>query len=126
MLASSKAFSSFSVNNLSTAKTFYSEKLGLKVTEHPMGLLELHTSGNEPIIVYPKPDHQPAAFTVLNFYVPDLEKVVDGLIAKGIKFEQYSGEIQTDQKGISRSEHGPDIAWFKDPAGNIISVIKSS
>jgi len=125
MLTSSKAFSSFSVDDLSKAKTFYTEKMGLKVSEHPMGLLELHTLGNEPIIVYPKPDHKPAAFTVLNFYVPDLEKVVDGLIAKGIKFEQYTGEIQTNEKGISRSEHGPEIGWFKDPAGNIISVIQA-
>lgn len=126
MLTSNKAFGSFSVNDLEKAKKFYSEILGLKVTDTPMGHIELHTQGNQPVIVYPKPDHKPATFTVLNFYVDDLEKTVDGLTAKGIPFEQYSGNIQTNEKGIFRNEGEPEIAWFKDPAGNILSVIQAS
>lgn len=124
MFSSSKAFSSFAVDHIEKAQEFYSQVLGLKVTKHKMGVLELETSGNQPIIIYPKPDHQPAVFTVLNFPVDDIEKAVDALIAKGIRFEQYTGEIQTDKKGICRNEEGPDIAWFTDPAGNILSVLK--
>ncbi|MBA4053124.1 MAG: glyoxalase, partial [Marivirga sp.] len=80
--------------------------------------------GNNPIVIYPKPNHVPATFTVLNFPVKDIEKMVDELIAKGIVFEQYTGEIATDEKGICRSSKGPNIAWFKDPAGNILSIIE--
>ncbi|MBC7400182.1 MAG: VOC family protein [Mucilaginibacter sp.] len=125
MFKDSKAFSSFSVNDLEKAKKFYSEVLGLTVSDNPMGIIEVHVSGSSNIMLYPKPNHEPATFTVLNFPVADLEKAVDGLIAKGIVFEQYDSEyMKADAKGIVRGNgHGPDIAWFKDPAGNILSVI---
>ena len=123
MLTKSKAFSSFSVNDLQKAKAFYQEILGLNVTDNPMGLIELHISGNN-IMVYPKPNHEPATFTILNFPVDDVEKTVDELTAKGIVFEQYGGEIKTNEKGISISPAGPKIAWFKDPSGNILSVLE--
>jgi len=125
MLENSKAFSSFSVNDLQQAKDFYSNKLGLKVIDNPMGLIELEINGSSNILIYPKPNHEPATFTVLNFPVDDIEKTVDDLTAKGIVFEQYSGEIATDAKGISKNPEGPMIAWFKDVAGNIISVIEN-
>lgn len=126
MFRDSNAFSSFSVNDLKAAKKFYGEVLGLQVTDNPMGVLELHIKGSSNIMVYPKPDHQPATFTVLNILVPVLELAVDALIVKGITFEQYhTGHLNTDKKGIMRGEgHGPDIAWFKDPAGNILSLIE--
>ena len=124
MLQQSKAFSSFSVNDLQKAKEFYSKTLGLKVSDNPMGLIELNIEGSTNVMVYPKPNHEPATFTVLNFPVDDIEKTVDELIAKGIVFEQYEGEIKTDEKGICRDPHGPNIAWFKDPAGNILSVLE--
>lgn len=125
MLQNSKAFSSFSVNDLQQAKEFYRNKLGLKVIDNPMGLIELEINGNNNIMIYPKPNHEPATFTVLNFPVDDIEKTVDDLTAKGIVFEQYSGEIETDEKGICKNPQGPMIAWFKDVAGNIISVIQN-
>ena len=124
MLKHSKAFSGFSVNDIQKAKKFYSEVLGLKVTDNPMGLIELNIEGSNKIIVYPKPNHEPATFTILNFPVDNIDKAVDELISKGIKFEQYEGEIKTDEKGICRNPQGPKIAWFKDPAGNILSVIE--
>lgn len=125
MFKDSKAFSSFSVDNLADAKAFYTDILGLEVTNNPMGVLEVHVSGSSHIMLYPKPNHEPATFTVLNFPVPDLEKAVDELISKGVVFEQYDSEyLKTDSKGIARGNgKGPDIAWFKDPAGNILSVI---
>ena len=123
MFKHTKAFSSFSVNDLEKAKEFYSKTLGLDVTDNPMGLIELKIAGNN-IMVYPKPNHEPATFTVLNFPVDDVEKAVDELTAKGVAFEQYEGEIKTDEKGISRDNGGPTIAWFKDPAGNILSVLQ--
>ncbi len=128
MLSKSHAFSGFSVDDLEKAKDFYQNTLGLSVKENDMGILEVSTGGhNIPLIIYPKPDnHLPATFTVLNFPVDDIEKAVDQLIVKGITFEQYEGELQTDEKGICRSEDGgPAIAWFKDPAGNILSVLTS-
>ncbi|GGF34369.1 VOC family protein [Echinicola rosea] len=124
MLSTSTAFSSFSVKDIKKARHFYGDKLGLTVTTNSMGILEVETTGNQPIIIYPKPDHQPAVFTVLNFLVDDIEKAVDALIAKGIVFEQYTGDIQTDAKGICRSDQGPQVAWFKDPEGNILSVLE--
>lgn len=124
MLKLSKAFSGFSVDDLQKAKKFYSEVLELNVVDNPMGLLELHIEGINKIIVYPKPDHQPATFTILNFPVKEIENIVDELISRGIKFEQYEGNIKTDEKGICRNPQGPAIAWFKDPAGNILSVIE--
>jgi len=121
-----KTFSGFSVNDLQKAKEFYSKTLGVDVTENEMGVLDLKLPGGNAAIIYPKPNHEPATFTVLNFVVEDLDKAVDELTAAGVKFEQYDfGEMKTDEKGIVRGNgHGPDIAWFKDPAGNILSVLK--
>ena len=126
MFGQAKAFSGFSVDDINKAKAFYKNTLGLTVKDSPMGILELHIAGNNPIIVYPKPDHVPATFTILNFPVADIENAVDALMVKGVVFEQYEGNIKTDAKGISRGNGGPNIAWFKDPAGNILSVIESS
>ena len=123
MLNDSKAFSGFSVDNLEKAKEFYSKILGLEVTENQMGVLELHVSGGNNILIYPKPNHVPATFTILNFPVENIEKSVEDLVDAGVRFEQYDGELQTDSKGIFRGG-GPLIAWFKDPAGNILSVLE--
>ena len=123
MFANTKAFSGFSVDDVDRAKAFYGETLGLKVTE-AHGLLTLHIAGDRPTIVYPKPDHTPAAFTILNFPVDDIEATVDGLTERGVEFERYAGaEIETDARGIFRGG-GPLIAWFKDPAGNVLSVLQ--
>ncbi len=126
MFKNTKAFSSFSVDDLQKAKTFYTGVLGLETVDNPMGILELRIAGSNNLMIYPKPNHEPATFTVLNFPAPDIDKAVDALIAKGIVFEQYGGQMQTDAKGIVRGggDKGPNIAWFKDPAGNIISVIE--
>lgn len=121
MIQTDKAFSSFSVNDLQKAKDFYAQTLGLKVQESKEGL-ELHPGEND-VFIYPKPNHSPATFTVLNFLVDDIEQTVDELSGKGVKFEHYDGEIKTDEKGIHRNG-GPTIAWFKDPAGNILSVVE--
>ncbi|HEX9986222.1 MAG TPA: VOC family protein [Thermoanaerobaculia bacterium] len=120
MFGNTRAFSGFSVDDLDKARKFYTETLGLKVVDNPMGLLELHIAGGIPILIYPKPNHEPATFTILNFPVPDIDAAVDELTRRGVRFEQYK-ELETDEKGISRGE--PQIAWFKDPAGNILSVI---
>ena len=123
MLTNAKAFSGFSTNDLSRAKDFYQNILGLKVYESAMGILELHLAGGLKVIIYPKPDHVPATFTVLNFTVENIDRAVDELTHKGIIFEQYGFPgLKTDAKGICRSK--PLIAWFKDPAGNILSVIE--
>jgi len=121
MLQTNKAFSSFSVDDLQKAKDFYAQALGLQVKESKEGL-ELHPGEND-VFIYPKPNHSPATFTVLNFLVDDIETTVDELSGKGVKFEHYDGEIKTDAKGIHRNG-GPTIAWFKDPAGNILSVVE--
>lgn len=121
-----KAFSSFSVNDLAKAKTFYSQTLGFGtevIEDQMMGLLNLHLSGGQEVMIYPKPNHEPATFTVLNFLVENVEESVDELTQLGVKFEHYEGDIQTDEKGISLGR-GPTIAWFKDPAGNILSLIE--
>ncbi len=125
MFQHTKAFSGFSVNNLQKAREFYSSILGLDVVDNPMGLLELHLEGGSHILVYPKPDHVPATFTILNFPVDDIDQTVEALTRKGVRFLQYEGNIKTDEKGISRSADGPNIAWFTDPAGNILSVLES-
>ena len=124
MLENTKAFSGFSVDDIPRAKQFYGDTLGLKVTEED-GMLTLHIAGDRPTLVYPKGDaHEPASFTILNFPVADIEAAVDGLAERGVNFERYSGsEMQTDEKGIFRGG-GPLIAWFKDPAGNVLSVIE--
>lgn len=126
MFKDSHAFSSFSVDDLQAAQEFYHEVLGLRVKDNPMGVIELHIKGSHNIMIYAKPDHKPATFTILNILVPDLENAVDALIVKGITFEQYHTEhLNTDKLGIMRGHgHGPDIAWFKDPAGNILSLIE--
>ena len=124
MFKHTKAFSGFSADDLQKAKRFYQETLGLEVTEEAMGILTLHFEGGGKVIVYPKPNHVPATFTVLNFPVADVEKAVDELTAKGVQFEQYDfGKMKTDKKGIVRG-YGPTIAWFKDPAGNIMSLLE--
>jgi catechol 2,3-dioxygenase-like lactoylglutathione lyase family enzyme len=122
MLRDSHAFSGFSTNDIPAAKVFYGEVLGLDVTEEN-GMLTLHFAGGGSGIIYPKDDHQAATFTVLNFPVDDIDAVVDALTAAGVVFERYEGAGQ-DEKGIAR-EYPPPIAWFKDPAGNILSVIKT-
>ncbi|HEY6660412.1 MAG TPA: VOC family protein [Pyrinomonadaceae bacterium] len=122
LFKTAKSFSSFSVNDLQRAKEFYGETLGLDVSETPEGL-ELHT-GNNTVFLYPKPNHTPASFTVLNFHVNDIEAAVDDLAALGVTLEHYNlPDIKTDERGICRGP-GPQIAWFKDPAGNILSVLE--
>jgi predicted enzyme related to lactoylglutathione lyase len=123
MFGQTNAFCSFSVNDLQKAKEFYNQTLGIEISEGMMGILTLHISGGGKIIIYPKPNHEPASFTVLNFPVSDVEKTVDKLTSLGVTFEQYEGEIKTNEKGIA-SGNGPKIAWFKDPAGNILSVLE--
>jgi catechol 2,3-dioxygenase-like lactoylglutathione lyase family enzyme len=122
MFKDTQAFSGFSVDDLSKAKQFYSQILGLEVSESN-GMLRMHIAGGTPILVYPKPNHIPATFTILNFPVADIEQAVDQLSARGVHFEKYEGEFRTDEKGIFRGG-GPLIAWFRDPAGNIFSVIQ--
>jgi len=121
MLEAKNAFSSFSVNDLERAKQFYEQTLGLKVSASEMGL-EIHP-GDTDVFIYPKPNHQPATFTVLNFQVENIDQAVDELKQNGVRFEEYDGEIKTNEKGIHRNG-GPAIAWFKDPAGNILSVLQ--
>ena len=122
MVIGTKAFSSFSVNDLRKAKQFYGETLGLEVSEKPEGL-ELHAAGTE-IFIYPKSNHTPATFTILNFPVDDIEQANGELMKRGVRFEHYNeGDLKTDDKGIYRGP-GPSIAWFKDPAGNILSILE--
>jgi catechol 2,3-dioxygenase-like lactoylglutathione lyase family enzyme len=121
MFANTKAFSGFAVDDVQKARKFYGETLGLKTSEE-YGLLTLHLAGDRPTLVYPKPDHTPADYTILNFPVDDIDKAVDELATRGVSFERYD-EFEQDQKGISRAE-GPYIAWFKDPAGNVLSVLQ--
>jgi len=123
MFKDTKAFSGFSVNDVPRAKQFYGETLGLNVTEEN-GLLMLHLAGGGRIVVYPKENHVPATFTILNFPVDDVEEAVDRLTQAGVLFEHYEGDLQTDEKGILRAGQGPTIAWFTDPAGNILSVLE--
>lgn len=123
MLADSEVFTSFSTDDLKKAKKFYGEVLGLRISENKMGLLELDLN-NSSVLIYPKKDHRPATYTILNFKVKDLEGQVDKLIDKGLHFEKYDGVLKTNSKGIHTSEKGPAIAWLKDPAGNILSIIE--
>jgi len=123
MLANSKAFSGFAVDDLSAAKRFYGETLGLQVADVQEDmLLGLNIAGGRDVLVYHKPDFTPASYTILNFPVDDVDAAVDELLSKGVQFEHYDGFDQ-DEKGIARGE-GPEIAWFRDPAGNILSVLK--
>lgn len=121
MLAQSKAFSGFAVDDLKRAKEFYGETLGLETSEEH-GLLTLHLPGDRPTLIYPKPGHTPATYTILNFPVADIDRAVAELEGRGVRFERYDGMPQ-DEKGIMR-EGGPYIAWFTDPAGNILSVLQ--
>ena len=123
MFENTKAFSGFSVDDIPRAKQFYGETLGLKVSEEN-GMLTLNLAGDRPTLVYPKDDHEPASFTILNFQVEDVEATVEALSERGVSFERYEGtELETDEKGVFRGG-GPLIAWFKDPAGNVLSVIE--
>jgi catechol 2,3-dioxygenase-like lactoylglutathione lyase family enzyme len=125
LLKDSRAFSGFAVPDLTAAKAFYGETLGLDVTTEPMGFLELHLAGGIHVLIYPKADHQPATYTMLNFPVSNVEQTVDALSARGVRFEQYDmPRLKTDAKGICRDSGGPVIAWFKDPAGNILSILE--
>lgn len=124
MFRDAKAYSGFSVDDIPQAREFYGRTLGLDVTEQN-GQLFLHVAGGSKILVYPKPDHAPASFTILNFPVGDIEEAVDELTRRGVRFESYEGELKTDEKGIFRGG-GPLIAWFKDPAGNILSVLEET
>ena len=121
MFADTKAFSGFAVPDIEQARRFYADTLGIEVTEEN-GILTLHLDGGaRPTLIYPKPDHEPATYTILNFQVEDVEKAVDELAERGVTMDRYEGFDQ-DEKGIMRDQ-GPDIAWFKDPAGNILSVL---
>lgn len=125
MFTNSKAFSGFAVDDLEQARRFYGETLGLETSDGPEdSLLTLHIAGGRDTIVYEKPDFAPATYTILNFPVDDVGQAVDELTARGVGFERYEGFDQ-DDKGVARGQ-GPDIAWFKDPAGNILSVLKVS
>ncbi|MFY9871641.1 MAG: VOC family protein [Candidatus Nitrosopolaris sp.] len=126
MLKLTKAFSSFSVDDTQKAKEFYGHILGLEVTETYGGrLLKLHLAGENSILIYPKTNHTPATFTILNFPVDNIEQTMKELLERGVHFEIYNeGDVKTDEKGISISGEGPKIAWFKDPAGNILSVLE--
>ncbi len=121
MFGDTKAFSGFAVNDIGKAKRFYGDTLGVKVTEEN-GLLTLHLGGGTSVLVYPKADHTPATFTVLNFPVDDIDKAVGELASRGVRFESYPG-LATDEHGVFR-DGGPDIAWFTDPAGNVLSVLQ--
>lgn len=132
MLSDTRAFSSFSVDDLEKARNFYGDTLGLKISDVEMRdmpreywPLALQAGGGNDVMIYPKPDHKPATFTVLNFPVADIEKAVDELYRRGVRFEQYEGDIKTDDKGIHRGG-GPMIAWFRDPSGNVLSVLEES
>jgi catechol 2,3-dioxygenase-like lactoylglutathione lyase family enzyme len=127
MFRDTKAFSSFAVDDIDAARTFYGETLGLDVraSEEP-GLLELHVADGGTVLIYPKDDHEPATFTILNIPVDDVEVAVDRLTAGGVRMEEYDEDsgLETDEKGIYRGG-GPLIAWFRDPAGNILSVLEA-
>jgi catechol 2,3-dioxygenase-like lactoylglutathione lyase family enzyme len=121
MFENTKAFSGFAVDDVEKAREFYGETLGVR-TSVEYGLLVLHLAGERDTIAYPRPNHTPAEYTILNFPVDDVEQAVDELVSRGVRFEHYDGMDQ-DEKGIMRG-HGPDIAWFTDPAGNVLSVLK--
>ncbi|MEU4480156.1 VOC family protein [Micromonospora sp. NPDC023966] len=126
MFRDTKAFSGFSVDDPDRAERFYTDVLELRVSRDDAmgGLLTLHLAGDRPVLVYPKRDHRPATYTVLNFSVPDIDRAVDELISRGVRFERYEGMPQ-DDKGVMRG-NGPSIAWFTDPAGNVFSVLQES
>ena len=125
MLNESKAFSGFSARDIAKEKEFYASTLGVKVTESD-GMLTLHLADGGKVMIYPKQNHVPATFTVLNFPVPSVDRAVEELTKRGVRFETYDDtSIKTDDRGIFRGAGGPTIAWFKDPAGNILSVLEA-
>jgi catechol 2,3-dioxygenase-like lactoylglutathione lyase family enzyme len=124
MLSDSHAYSGFSSNDIDAAREFYGQTLGLEVTEEN-GMLTLHLAGGGRVLIYPKDNHEPSTYTTLNFPVDDIEAAVDKLLAAGVTFEHYGEEAGQNERGISRG-YGPPIAWFKDPAGNILSVLEES
>ena len=134
ILTNAPVFASFAVKDLKPAREFYARTLGLDVREdNQMGIFEIHSPDKSHVLVYPKPDHQPANFTVLNLQVPDIDEAVDALTSIGLKFEHYNtSDIKTDAKGVARGDtqrdgsKGPSIAWFRDPSGNIVSVMESA
>jgi predicted enzyme related to lactoylglutathione lyase len=121
MFANTKAFSGFAVDDIAAAKAFYGDTLGLEVSE-ANGLLTLHLAGDRPTLIYPRPNHTPAEYTILNFPVDDIEQAVDALTGRGVEMLRYDG-FEQDERGIMRSG-GPYIAWFTDPAGNVLSVLQ--
>jgi catechol 2,3-dioxygenase-like lactoylglutathione lyase family enzyme len=126
MFENTKAYSGFAVDDLQKAREFYGETLGLKTTvlDEENGVMSLELAGDRPTLVYRKPDFTPATYTILNFPVDDIDEAVDGLAARGVRFERYDA-FEQDEKGISRG-NGPQIAWFKDPAGNVLSVLQDT
>ena len=127
ILSKAPVFASFAVKDIELARKFYGGTLGLDVREDKeMGILEIHSPDKSHVLVYPKPDHQPAVFTVLNLQVRDIDEIVDSLTSAGLRFERYNtDDIRTDAKGVARGEkQGPSIAWFRDPSGNIVSVME--
>ena len=121
MFENTEAFSGFAVNDIEKARQFYGGTLGPRGTEEN-GMLRLNIAGGRPVLVYPKPNHTPATYTILNFPVADIDKAVDDLVERGVRFERYDG-MDMDDKGIARAQ-GPAIAWFTDPAGNVLSVLQ--
>ena len=125
MFANTPTFSGFAVDDLDAARSFYRDTLGIEVTDEEMGILTLHLAGDRATMIYPKPDFEPATYTILNFQVGDVEAAVDELSSRGVEFERYD-DFEQDEKGIAHTPGGgPDIAWFKDPAGNILSVLSA-
>jgi predicted enzyme related to lactoylglutathione lyase len=125
MFRDADTFNSFSTNDLDESQKFYGETLELEVTkDEPMGFLTLRLANGGTTVIYPKDDHVPATFTILNFVVKDIDEAVDWLNGRGVQFEQYGGEMATDEKGVMRGD-GPTIAWFKDPAGNVLSIVEN-
>ena len=126
IIKSSKAFQGFSAPDIGKMKEFYGGTLGLDVRDGEMGDLVIHLADDKDVFVYPKEDHQPATYTILNFPVDDIDAAVDELAAAGVRFEHYGADFGQDEKGISRDADGPKIAWFTDPAGNILSVLETN
>jgi predicted enzyme related to lactoylglutathione lyase len=124
VFANTKAFSGFAVDDVDKARAFYSETLGIETTAEEMGLLTLHIAGDRPTMIYPKPDFTPATYTILNFPVDDVDAAVEELASRGVEFLRYDG-FEQDERGVSRMEGGPPIAWFTDPAGNILAVMEA-
>jgi catechol 2,3-dioxygenase-like lactoylglutathione lyase family enzyme len=122
MFTNTQAYSGFAVDDIASAREFYGDTLGLRTSES-YGLLTLHLAGDRDTLVYPKPDHAPATYTILNFPVDDIERAVDDLNGRGVELLRYEG-FEQDERGISRDPAGPPIGWFTDPAGNVLSVLE--